>query len=138
MPFDENSASDQVRVSESNVAETEYARQATDMVLKALDRQRDQPDPELLKRMGWSKEQMQAFLDRWKNARDQAASDPKKKREYDETLRSLGLIPSNGKVQKAMGQDDKLRGLNEEGSRVRPPESLRERFETFRKSTIPK
>lgn len=81
---------------------------------------------------------MQAFLDRWKNARDQAASDPKKKREYDESLRSLGLIPSTGKAKSAQGRDDKLRGLNEEGSRVRPPESLRERFESFRKSTMPK
>jgi hypothetical protein len=31
-------------------------------------------------------------------------------------------------------KDDDLKGLLEEGSRVRPPESLRERFEQFRKA----
>ena len=123
--------------SESSLAETEYARQATDMVLKALDRQREQPDPELLKRMGWNKQQMQAFLDRWKISREQAASDPRKKREYDESLRSLGLVPSVTSTQSMRATDDRLRGMHEEGTRVRPPESLRERFENFRKSTQP-
>ena len=87
--------------------------------------------------MGWSKEQLQAFLDRWKNAREQAATNPQKKREYDESLRSLGLIPNTNAAKTDKRRDDQLRGLNEEGSRVRPPESLRERFEAFRKSTMP-
>ncbi|MDZ4852711.1 MAG: hypothetical protein SGI77_25760 [Pirellulaceae bacterium] len=131
----DNNDNEQLASPESVAAETEYARRATDMVLKALERQRDQPDSELLKQMGWNKEQLQAFLDRWKRARDQAAKDPNKKREYDEALRSLGLVPSSAQSKTADGRDDKLRGLNEEGLRVRPPESLRERYEAFRKST---
>jgi hypothetical protein len=86
--------------------------------------------------MGWSKEQLHSFLDRWKNARDSAETNPQKRREYDESLRSLGLVPDSGKARNDKGRDDRLRGLNEEGSRILPPESLRERFEAFRRSTM--
>lgn len=114
---------------------TEYAKSATDLVLDSLKRQREQPDPELLKRMGWNKEQMQAFVDRWQAARDQAMLDPSKKKDYEDMLQSLGLVPQTGSTRAVLGRTDGLTGIREEGSRVRPPESLRERFEAFRKAS---
>jgi len=113
----------------------EYSKSATDLVLESLQRQRDQPDPELLKRMGWSKEQMQAFVDRWQRMRDQAKTDDSKKKEYEDMLQSLGLVPQTGTTKIVRGKSDSLRGMREEGSRIRPPESLRERFEAFRKAS---
>ncbi len=105
------------------------------MILKALDRQRNQPDPELLKRMGWTKEQLQAFVDRWNNAREESLKDPTKQRDYDDALRSLGLVPSSNRNRVASERNDQLRGISEEGSRIRPPESLREKFEAFQKAS---
>ncbi|MCY2975843.1 MAG: hypothetical protein NTW52_14400 [Planctomycetota bacterium] len=113
----------------------EYAKSATDLVLDSLKRQREQPDPELLKRMGWNKEQMQAFVDRWQAAREKALIDPSKKKDYEDMLQSLGLVPQTGSTRAVLGRTDSLTGIREEGSRVRPPESLRERFEAFRKAS---
>jgi len=121
--------------SSTAVENTEYAKSATDLVLQSLKRQREQPDPELLKRMGWSKEQMQSFVDRWQGARDQAMTDSSKKKEYEDMLQSLGLVPQTGSTRAVRGLTDGLSGIREEGSRVRPPESLRERFEAFRKAS---
>ncbi|MFN9915046.1 MAG: hypothetical protein ACK53L_20825, partial [Pirellulaceae bacterium] len=78
--------------------------------MQALQRERDQPDPELLQRMGWTKEQLQAFVDRWMKAKEEAARFPEKKRESDEALRSLGLMPSAGRTRQANGRNDGLQG----------------------------
>lgn len=129
-----SSSTSMVSPAEQASAETDYARQATDLILQALQRERDQPDPELLQRMGWSKEQLQAFVDRWMKAKEEASRFPEKKREYDEALRSLGLTPSAGRTRQADGRNDGLQGMREEGGRIRPPESLRERFDAFRKA----
>jgi hypothetical protein len=84
--------------------------------------------------MNWTKEDMQKFLQRWTEAKEQAKSDPNKKRELDATLRSLGLRPSKSRERKIEDQDDDLKGLLEEGNRVRPPETLREKWEQYRKA----
>ena len=115
-------------------AKQNYADKTTDLALDYLRKQKDQPDPELLKRMNWTKEDMQKFLQRWTEAKEQAKSDPNKKRELDATLRSLGLRPSKSRERKIEDQDDDLKGLLEEGNRVRPPETLREKWEQYRKA----
>ncbi|WP_146675039.1 hypothetical protein [Pirellula sp. SH-Sr6A] len=117
-----------------NPMDTTYADKQTDLALQYLKEQRDQPDPELLRKLNWSKEDMQRFIDRWSKAKEEARTDPDKKRDLDAALRSLGLKKSGSKVQGTTDQDDQLRGYLEDGSRVRPPESLRERLERFRKA----
>ena len=112
----------------------DYANKTTDLALDYLKRQKDQPDPELLRRLNWTKDDMQKFIDRWTEAKELAKTDPNKKRELDATLKSLGLRPAKSRERTVEDKDDDLKGLLEEGSRVRPPESLRERFEQFRKA----
>ncbi|MGN6134695.1 MAG: hypothetical protein ACTHOU_09345 [Aureliella sp.] len=105
------------------------------MVLDYLDQQKDQPDPKLLRELDWTKQDLQNFLQRWQNARSLADSpDPDQRRQWTEQLRSLGLVPSNGKSSAAGGRDDALRGLQDSGSRMRAPESLRKQFDAFRKA----
>jgi uncharacterized protein YjbI with pentapeptide repeats len=118
----------------SEKANEEYSRKSADMLLDYIDRQRDQPDPELLKRLNWSSDDFRKFADRWRQAKEQAKLDPSKKLELDETLRNLGLTGTGQKVNKLRDRDDGIRGMQEEGGRMRPPESLREQFEAFRKA----
>ena len=117
---------------QSEEANEEYARKATDMVLDYLDRQKDQPDPELLKKLDWTKDDFREFLERWKNAKEQAAKDPKKKSELDEALRSLGLTPNKNRTARSTAPVDSMNGIQEKGTRVRPPEALRENFEAYK------
>ncbi|MFN5394660.1 MAG: hypothetical protein ACK5EO_12160, partial [Planctomycetota bacterium] len=46
-------------------ANEEYSRKAGEMLLDYIDRQRDQPDPDLLKRLNWNTEDFRKFADRW-------------------------------------------------------------------------
>ncbi len=106
----------------------------TDLTLEYLDRQREHPDPELLKKLKWTPEQLREFADRWRKAKEEAQSDPRKQKELDDALRSLRLAPSQGSVRSLDAGDDRIRGLQDDGVRVRPPESLREQIQQFRKA----
>ena len=99
-----------------------------------LKQQKDQPDPELLKRLKWSEEDLKKFLDRWTEAKELAKTDPNKKRELDDTLKLLSKRQFKSKEQDVKDRDDELKGFLEEGTRIRPPESLRPGFEQFRKA----
>jgi hypothetical protein len=116
-------------------ANLDYAEKTTDLVLDYLDRQRDQPDPELLRRMGWTPEDLRRFTDRWKSARENARLTPEKRAEFEASLRSLGLRHADKRPDRLTDRDDTLKGMQEEGMRLRPPESLREQFEAFRKAS---
>ena len=74
------------------------------------------------------------IISRMGKSSSMSKSDPNKKRELDATLRSLGLRPSKSQERKIEDQDDDLKGLLEEGNRVRPPETLREKWEQYRKA----
>jgi hypothetical protein len=104
------------------------------MVLDYIERQRDQPDPELLRRLGWSAEDLRTFADRWKSAREQSRLTPEKRSEFEAALKSLGLRHKDRRPEAMLDRDDQIQGLQEEGMRLRPPESLREQFEAFRKA----
>ncbi|MFN7448061.1 MAG: hypothetical protein ACK5RF_07240 [Pirellula sp.] len=113
---------------------TEYADELTDLALDYLKEQRDQPDPELLRRLEWTKNDMQKFLDRWTQAKEEAKTNPNKKQELEAALRSLGLKSSKSQAKKSSDRDDLLKGYLENGSRTRPPESIREKVEKFRRA----
>jgi hypothetical protein len=118
----------------SDQAKEEYSRKAGEMLLEYIDRQRDQPDSELLKRLNWNADDFRRFADRWKQAKEEAKLDPNKRIELEETLRNLGLSGTGQKINRLKDRNDALRGMQEEGGRLRPPESLREQFEAFRKA----
>ena len=65
---------------EADEANLEYARKATDLVLERLKDQQQDPDPELLKSLGWTKEEMQQFIARWEElkraAREEGPAGP--------------------------------------------------------------
>jgi hypothetical protein len=104
------------------------------LALDYLKEQKDRPDPELLKRLKWNKRDLNEFYERWKTAKEQAATDPDKRKELDAALRSLGLQQSNQSANGMSVSSDGLSGYRESANRVRPPESLRERFELFQKA----
>jgi hypothetical protein len=76
-----------------DAANLDYARKQTDLVLDRLDDQleKQQVDQDLLKKLGWTEEELRQFLARWKNLKAEAAQDEGKEQELDNTLRSLGF-----------------------------------------------
>jgi hypothetical protein len=89
---------------------------------------------EVLDELGWTRDEAQAFLDRWESMRRQAESpDPKQRSDFERVLRSLGLRPAG--VQSSRDVPADAKGGQAEGRRSRPPSDYRERFKAFLQGT---
>lgn len=113
----------------------DYANEATDMVLDYLEKNADQPDPELLDKLDWTPQQLDQFRDRWQSAKDiDAADGPQARQELDDALESLGLRRPGTDRSTQREQADQFRGLNDGGVRRPPPAAHRDAFDRFRRS----
>jgi len=113
----------------------QYARKATDLALEYLKDQQQDPDQELLDKLGWTKEQMQEFIARWDALKRAAVEEERGSRELDETLRSLGLRPRRDVTRHVDSRDDELRGLQDAGTHSSPPPGYAEQFNAYKKGT---
>ena len=109
----------------------ENSKKATDLILQQLEGQRDDPDPELLKKMNWSKDDLNNFLDRWKQMRDAAKQgDVKAKNKYDRAVKSLGLRP-DGARRKVTNNGQEAGSVNQDGAINAPPADQLHDFNAF-------
>ena len=115
-------------------ANLDYAKEATNLALDYLERQKDQPDPELLKEMNWTKDDLNQFLERWKKTRDALNKNGEQRELAEQDLRSLGLRPPKSKAGSVQGNDDQYRDLRDSGPRVNPPKTLKSQFESVKKA----
>ena len=113
----------------------EAAREATDLVLDALRSQRDNPDPELLDRLGWTPEQLDRFLERWEQARRLRDRDAAAASEYEEALKSLGIRSGQRQgVRNLEQRSDALEQMRDAGGRATPPPQFRDSIEAVLRS----
>ncbi len=96
-----------------DAANLEYARKQTDLVLDKLsdELKKNKVDKGLLKDLGWSREDLARFVERWQQRKDAAERDDAAgraaKRELDDALRSLGL--QRGQLQQSEVPKDSMR-----------------------------
>lgn len=120
-------------LAEGDDANLEYTRKQTELVLDKLSDQLDngEVDQEMLDELGWSKEDLRKFVDRWSKLRQNAQreGDPAAQQELDERLRSLGpsLGPRGGTTQRT--QDD-FRDLRQ-GYQDKVPLKYRDRLKAY-------
>lgn len=115
----------------------DYAKKQTDLVLERLDEQlaKKQVDQTLLKKLGWTEDELQRFVDRWKNLKASAAGEGEApneaKQELDDTLRNL-LPRSNGPLKfRGQAKADDLR--SNDALRVKPPSEYADRVREYTK-----
>jgi hypothetical protein len=113
----------------------EYARKATDMVLEYLKDQQQDPDQELLDELGWTKEDMREFIERWETMKRSAFEAAGAQRELDDALRSLGLRSSANSPRTGSARDDARQAASNLGTRSSPPSTYAEQFNAYRKGT---
>ena len=114
-------------------ANLDYTKKVTDLVLDELENQKYDPDPELLRQMNWTQQDLDNFLKRWQAMKKQAESgDLKAIRKYEEAQRSLGLSPKS-KIRKAKVKKEKEFTLNEDGAVDQIPPHLRNNFNSYLK-----
>ena len=119
---------------EGDAANLEYARKQTDLVLEKLSDQlnKNKVDDRMLKELGWSRDDLRRFIERWQQRKDAAQRDDPKgesaKRELDDALRSLGL--QREKLQQNAVQKDSMRDLKQ-GYRGPVPLEYQERLRAY-------
>lgn len=125
----------------SDKANLEYARKATDMTLEYLKNQQQNPDRELLDKLGWTKDDLATFVDRWERMRQAAgregAAGDDARRRLDDSLRSLGLRPETGTIRTGRPTTAPAAGSRDSGRRSRPPKQYAEQYRAFSKFVKP-
>lgn len=120
---------------QADAANLEYAQKATDMALEYLKHEPQQE--EVLKRLGWTPEELKAFMRRWQQMRDEAR-EPQANRQVAQRLqdqfRSLGLRPddANRRVQRVT--KDPAGASRQGGSGSSLPAEYQEQYRAFLKS----
>lgn len=101
-------------------------------MLDYLKRQREQPDPQFLKEMNWTENDLRNFVDRYQKARDLRAKGEALEKGQDplSNLRGGSDRASVG----PSGIADNYRDQIDAGSVKRPPENVRKRFEAFQEA----
>lgn len=105
------------------------------MVLDYLNRQKDQPDPELLRDLDWTKDDLQEFVRRWNQAKDLGTTGSDEERlEWQNKLKNLGLQPPRLGSQRGSNVNDTFQQMRDAGSRANVPSSWRKDFEAFQRA----
>jgi hypothetical protein len=118
----------------------EFARKATDLAIERLKDQlaKDKPDPELLEKLKWTREDMEQFVRRWeelkRSAKEAGERGKNGREELDAALRNLGLHPKGSIVKGGKNRDDQNRGMSE-SRRIPPPAEIAEQYREFSKGT---
>ncbi|HVX14056.1 MAG TPA: hypothetical protein VHC22_22920 [Pirellulales bacterium] len=121
-------------------ANQEYARKATDLALERLKDQlaKDKPDPELLEKLKWTREDVERFVQQWerlkKGADEAGPKGDAARQELDDALRSLGLRPRGTSLSGEHKPDDRQRNLRD-SRRAPPPPEYQEQWIEFNKAT---
>ena len=109
----------------------EYSRKQTALVLQHLKDQleKDQVDPELLRRLGWTRQELEQFVRRWEQIQQQASRQGPEGERARRLLRNLGLRPRSSRLSSSVPQQ-KLERLRE-GFRSRVPADQLEQYKAF-------
>ncbi len=121
-------------------ANLDFKEKQTSLALKYLEEEmgKKEPDPELLRQLGWSKDELKAFVEKWKTMSEQAKKatpGTKDDKAWREMLRSLGT------VKPARETSIKARTTNEDratatgSQRFNPPQNLKQRAEAYNEGT---
>jgi len=115
-------------------ANLDYARKQTELALEHLRDQLAKEKPEVLERLGWTKEDARQFLDRWElmkqAAGKQGPAGAAARKQFDDALRSLGLRSSGTELRHGGMQTDQLQNLRDAG-RFAPPPEWAEQFREY-------
>ena len=116
-------------------ANAEYARKQTDLVIDSL---RDQladnnVDPELLKKLGWSREDVEKFVRRWEALRKAAGEDgpegDKARQQYERVISDLNLKRRGVSIRQTAKPDQVNRLRESRGTK--PPAEYADQFRAY-------
>lgn len=112
--------------SEADAANLEFARRQTELALEHLRDQLAKEKPELLERLGWTKDDARRFLERWQGMRQAAeekgATGETAKQRFNNAIKSLGLRPQGTELRHGGVTRDPPESLRDAGRFTAPPD----------------
>ena len=111
-----------------------YANEATDMALRYLKDQQDNPDRALLNDLGWSDDELRRFIERWDQLKQGSSRDAALRKELHERLESLGLQPPHRRTRSGSTQRDLRGGLTDSANRSSPPPEYLDQVRAYQQS----
>ncbi len=115
-------------------ANLEFAEEATDLILKNLNEQKTDPDPELLDRLNYTEKELGEFVDRWNQMKAEAESgDVAAQQRYRDALESLGLVPDSSSAREITTERDNTGGHTQDAARSQPPSQFIDLFNKVKK-----
>ena len=117
----------------------EYNKQATELVLKCLQKEleRGDVDPELLEQLGWTEAEMKRFAERLgkhlekTNATEETPESAARREQFEEMLKTLDLKKGGAR---RTGENSPQREVNQiESRRTNVPPTYKKAFEQFTK-----
>lgn len=122
----------------ADAAHLAYSEAATALALEHLEDQlKNGVDPKLLQELGWTKEQLAAFLRRWqamKQSADNLPDNNQDKMEYIDKLLNMGLweTPPSSQLRGAAADETYRNRSNvRQSSRTAPPTGFSDRFKAY-------
>lgn len=130
---------DQAAQEAEEKANEEFARKASNLVLKKLrkDLDRGEVDQQMLDDLGWTKEDLERFVQRLDQqlnetpTNDDSPEAVARRRQFEETLKTLGLSSKTKKRTAASGKTTRVNELG--GRKIEPPPEYKELFEEYTK-----
>ena len=114
----------------------EFTKKQVDLALSHIKDQMGKEKPELLDRLGWTKEDAQKFLDNMQKLKDAAQRPDKEgqtaKKAYDEFLKDLDLRPRGTQIHSGRTKDD-LPNVRDSGQ-IEPPAEWAEPYREYSRS----
>ncbi|MGE0536839.1 MAG: hypothetical protein AB7O68_17845 [Pirellulales bacterium] len=116
-------------------ANAEYAKKQTDLVIESLKDQlaNDQLDPELLKKLGWSREDVEKFVNKWEALRKAAGQEgpegDEAREQYDRVINDLNLKRRGVSIRQSAKPDQVNRLRESRGSK--PPAEYADQFRAY-------
>ena len=115
-------------------ANLDYARRQTALALEHLRDQVAKEKPELLERLGWTKDDARRFLARWeemrRSAEEKDAAGKMAKKRFDDALKSLGLRPRGTELKRG-GVETEKSGTPRDAGRFAPPPDWADQFRAY-------
>lgn len=122
--------------SEAEQANLEYAQRQTALALEYLRDQLAKDKPEVLDRLGWTREDAKHFIARWdemqRAAAQKGSAGDAARKHLSDTLRSLGLRPRGTELRRGGLKADQPENLRDAG-RFAPPPDWAEQFREYTK-----
>ncbi len=117
-------------------ASLDYSRRQTELALEHLRDQLAKEKPELLEKLGWTKDDARRFLERWEQMRasagEKGANSEVARKRFEDALRSLGLRPRGAELKHGGVTTDKPQ-QQRDASRFVPPPDWAEQFREYTK-----